>query len=105
MEKRADTISAETEKAFDEVIKHLLFLKNQYLTYLKIGLENSIEKIRKKINSLLDAYKCGNYVRSINTLSIPFRIFLDGWDIMFPSTKHMQTVTSHSFFFRLTQNP
>lgn len=47
MENRVDTISAETEKAIDEVIKHLLLLKNQYQTNMKIGLENSIEKIRK----------------------------------------------------------
>lgn len=56
MEYRADTISAETEKAFDEVIKHILIMKNQYLTYLKIGLENSIEKIRTNIYLLLDAF-------------------------------------------------
>lgn len=49
MENRVDTISAETEKAIDEVIKHLLLLKNQYQTNMKIGLENSIEKIRKNI--------------------------------------------------------
>lgn len=55
-----DTISAETEKAIDEVIKHLLLLKNQYQTNMKIGLENSIEKIRKNINSLMDAFHCAS---------------------------------------------
>lgn len=45
--------------------------------------------------------KSGNYLRTINTISNPFGIFLDGWDIkiVFPSTKHLQVVTSHSFFF------
>lgn len=45
--------------------------------------------------------KSGTYLRTINTVSNPFEIFLDGWDIkiVFPSTKHMQVVTSHSFFF------
>lgn len=60
MENRVDTISAETEKAIDEVIKHLLLLKNQYLTNIKTGLENSIEKIRKNINSLMDAFHCAS---------------------------------------------
>lgn len=47
MENRVDTISAETEKVIDKVIKHVLLLKKQYLTNMKIGLENSREKIRK----------------------------------------------------------
>lgn len=43
MENRVDTISTENEKAFDDAIKHLQFLKNQYLTNMTIGLKNTKE--------------------------------------------------------------
>lgn len=58
---RADTISTETEKAFDQAIKHLQFLKNQYLTNMENGLKNSKEKITKNINTLLDGFQCASY--------------------------------------------
>lgn len=61
IENRADTISTETEKAFDQAIKHLQFLKNQYLTNMANGLKNSKEKITKNINTLLDGFQCASY--------------------------------------------
>lgn len=57
----ADTISTEHENAFDEVIKHLQFLKNQYLTNMAIGLKKSKEKITKNIYTLLDGFQCASY--------------------------------------------
>lgn len=61
MENRVDTIYTETEKAFDDAIKHLQFLKNQYLTNMAIGLNNSKKKITKNINTLLDGFQCASY--------------------------------------------
>lgn len=36
MKNRADTISDETERAFDEAIQHMQFLKKKYLTKMTI---------------------------------------------------------------------
>lgn len=71
--------------------------------YLEIAktIKTNLDKMRLRFVSdfvLFDLFvKCGNYVRTINTLSIPFRFFLDGWDIMFPFTKHMRQ--SHRIHF------
>lgn len=58
MENRVDMIFVEIEKVIDKVIKYVLFLKKQYLINMKIGLENSREKIRKNINLLMDVFYC-----------------------------------------------
>lgn len=39
MKNRADKISEETERAFDEALKHLQFLKNQFLTNMTINVK------------------------------------------------------------------
>lgn len=63
---RANKISteSESEKAFDQAIKHLQFLKNQYLTNMANGLKNSKEKITKNIKTLLDVFQCASYCAS-----------------------------------------
>lgn len=59
-------IFVEIEKVIDKVIKYVLFLKKQYLFNMKIGLENSREKIRKNINLLMDVFYCvSNCLKSI----------------------------------------
>lgn len=103
------TVSSQAKpRLFEKIMSFQSFPDVRFLEIAKT-IKTNLEKMRLRFVSdvvLFDLFvKCGNYVRTINTLSIPFRFFLDGWDIMFPSTKHMQTVTSHSFFFRLTQNP
>lgn len=66
MENRVDMIFVEIEKVIDKVIKYVLFLKKQYLINMKIGLENSREKIRKNINLLMDVFYCvSNCLKSI----------------------------------------
>lgn len=54
MENTSDRISEETERAFEEAIHHLQFLKNQFLTNMSKGVKECKEKYEKNINSLLD---------------------------------------------------
>lgn len=80
----------------DRIIRDGTFLSTRQF---KISTENCNSRGREFGQCFLFD-KSGTYLRTINTVSNPFEIFLDGWDItiVFPSTKHMQVVTSYSFF-------
>lgn len=53
MENTSDRISEETERVFEEAIRHLQSLKNQFLTNMSKGVKKSKESYEKNINSLL----------------------------------------------------
>lgn len=51
MKNRADKISEETERAFDEALKHLQFLKNQFLTNMTINVKKEGGQHLSKIST------------------------------------------------------
>lgn len=62
MKNRADKISEETERAFDEALKHLQFLKNQFLTNMTINVKKKGgATFVKNINTLRDGIQCARY--------------------------------------------
>lgn len=64
MENTSDRISEETERVFEEAIRHLQSLKNQFLTNMSKGVKKSKESYEKNINSLLDGIHCARFIKN-----------------------------------------
>ena len=61
LEDKADEISDDTEKMFDDAINHLQHLKDQCLKNMATGVKKAKEKYEKVIQKLTDGIHCAKY--------------------------------------------
>ena len=61
LEDKADEISDDTEKMFDDAINHLQHLKDQCLKNMATGVKKAKEKYEKVIQKLTDGIHCAQY--------------------------------------------